>query len=124
VTLKRKFRRRLRQNSLGGLEESLFGSFNKGIRTVVALSSEVVVVDGPEHDSSQALGGDVTSLNNKALVNSSAFVPTPVNRFHSRSTLPAVLCYSKCERGLIMSCHRRVEIFAQQNKQNKVECVV
>jgi len=63
---------------LGGLEERLFGGLDQRIRTVVALSAEIVVVDGPEHDSSQALGSDVTSLNNEALVNLIAFVPTPV----------------------------------------------
>jgi hypothetical protein len=87
----------------------------------VALSAEIVVVDGPEHDSSQALGADVTSLLNNesgcersvSFFKSSVFIPTHVNGFHSKPT--AVLIF---KRRRLMATAR---ISAQQNKQTKSE---
>ena len=88
----------------------------------MALSAEIVVVDGPEHDSSQALGADVTSLlNNESrseksirfFIKSSVFIPTHVNGFHSA---PSAVLIFKRRRLMATAC-----ISAQQNKQTKSE---
>lgn len=45
-----------------GIEHGLLGSLDQGIRLAAARATEVIVIDGPEHDATQPVGDHIFRL--------------------------------------------------------------